>query len=67
MNLFKETDFYKSLNDKSKVSLENYMYYTTSLFISSHNLIVVLLNNLKGETIREKANKFSSTLFHELR
>ncbi|MFS0815389.1 hypothetical protein ABC382_00275 [Lysinibacillus sp. 1P01SD] len=67
MHLFKETDFYKSLNDKSKVTLENFMYYTTSLFIASHNLIVILLNNLKGETIRENAIYFSSTLFHELR
>lgn len=66
MNLFKETDFYKSLNDKGKVALDSYMYHTTSLFIASHNLIVILLDSL-GETKREKAIKFSSTLFHELR
>lgn len=67
MDDFKETDFFDLLNNEDKNMLENFMFYTTSLYIQSHNLIVIILDETKGKTYKERVIYFSSNLFHELR
>ena len=64
---FVKTDFYQSVNDESRQKLDDFMISFNSFYICTHNLIVMLLDDIEGQTLREKAIQFAHTLFHELR
>lgn len=64
---FCNTDFYQTLNDEDKQRILCFMSHTSSFYVASANLIVILLDDIKGKNYREKSIYFTSTLFHEIR